>query len=64
MKPVSMSPAVRRFWVEFLRHVDDPADAEARLYDADSRVGDTKASADEGAVLFVSGRKTSTSSLL
>ena len=59
-----MPPAVRRFWAEFLRHVDDPADAQARLYEADSRVGDTKASADEGAALFISGRKTATSSLV
>ncbi len=58
-----MTPAVRCFWEEFVRQVDDPAGAKARFYEAVG-IGDTKASADEGAALVVAGRKTATSSLL
>ncbi len=59
----TMSSVVQRFWTDFLRHADDPKDAQARWYDV-ARVGNSDASADEGARLILSGHKTATSSLL
>ncbi len=63
MPPLALTPAVRRFWAGFLTKLDDPADAERRLYDV-FRIGARPESADSGARLIMAGVKTSTSSLL
>ena len=58
-----LSPVAEAFWSAYLRSLDAPEAAARRLYGA-CRIGDSKESADEGAGLVLSGRKTASSSLL
>ena len=59
----NLSPNVLAFWQSYLAEQDDPKEAEARFLET-FRVGDSEASANHGAQLILSGKKTATSCLL
>ncbi len=58
-----MNPQTETFWQDFLSKQPSPEDTQSRLYEAFS-IGGSPESADEGAALITSGRKTATSALL
>ena len=54
---------LEKYWQDYLKTLTEPADAETRFFGS-FQIGDSKASADEGARLVLQGLKTATSSLI
>jgi len=60
---VALTASTHAFWADFLRSRADPRSVDELLYEA-FRIGNSEESANEGAQLILSGKKTTTSSLL
>ncbi len=60
---MQLDSKTKAFWQEYLDSLLNPVDAAHRLYDI-MHIGNSDASADEGATLIKQGVKTTTSSLL
>ena len=60
---MALTASTHAFWADFLRSRADPRSVDELLYEA-FRIGNSEESANEGAQLILSGKKTTTSSLL
>ena len=60
---VALTASTHAFWADFLRSRADPRSVDELLYEA-FRIGNSEESANEGAQLILSRKKTTTSSLL